>query len=263
MKRLKSSVDGRLMHMRFCKSLLFVLMGLVGLGCATAADAQAGVYVGYTATRLSGITCLTSVVEPASGVIAPLQCSSGANGQVVNSSGTVVTAAQNGVVNPAGIQAGAYYDFKTVGPVRLGLDLRGGDFHSNKSAASAAGGKNATGLDYVLLGVRGSFHTRYSWLSPYVQASAGYARSNATLPFGTSVSQGSSSIPQRSEDNFLMYEGFAGIDIHVFPAIDLRPVEVGIGNMNRFGNSGAGDGPSSVGVKSIGAAVVFHMPTSH
>jgi hypothetical protein len=235
----------------------------MGLGCAAAARAQAGVYVGYTATRLSGITCLTSVVEPPSGVIAPLQCSSGAFGQVVNSSGTVVTAAQNGVVNPAGIQAGVYYDFKTLGPVRLGLDLRGGDFHSNKSATSTSGGKNATGLDDVLLGVRGSFHTHYSWLSPYVQVSAGYARSNATLPFGTATSLGGSSTPPRSEDNFLMYEGFAGITIHVFPAIDLRPVELGIGNMNRFGSSGAGDGPSSVGVKSIGAAVVFHMPSSH
>jgi hypothetical protein len=222
------------MDMRFCKSLLIVLMGL---GCAAAARAQAGVYVGYTATRLSGITCFE---------VSPVTCS-----------------ASNGVVNPSGIQAGAYYDFKTFGPVRLGLDLRGGDFHSNKSATSAAGGKNATGLDDVLLGVKGSFHTHYSWLSPYVQVSAGYARSNATLPFGTSRLASGSSTPPRSEDNFLMYEGFAGIDVHVFPVVDLRPVEVGIGNMNRFGTSGASDGPSSIGVKSISAAIVFHMPSKN
>jgi hypothetical protein len=221
------------MYMRFCKGLLIVLMGL---GCAAAARAQAGVYVGYTATRLSGITCFE---------VAPVTCSS-----------------TNGVVNPSGVQAGAYFNFKTIGPVRLGLDLRGGDFHSNKSATSAAGGKNATGLDDVLVGVKGAFHTRYSWLSPYVQVSAGYARSNATLPFGSAIATGSST-PPRSEDNFLMYEGFAGIDIHVFPVIDLRPVELGIGNMNRFGTGGGTDGPSSVGVKSIGAAVVFHMPSKN
>ena len=220
--------------MRFGKSLLVVL---IGFGCAAAARAQAGVYVGYTATRFSGITCFE---------VAPVTCSS-----------------TGGVVNPSGVQAGAYYDFKTFGPVRFGLDLRGGDFHSNKSATSAAGGKNATGLDDVLLGARGSFHTHYSWLSPYVQVSAGYARSNATLPFGTSIAVGGSSVPPRSEDNFLMYEGFAGIDIHVFPVIDLRPIELGIGNMNRFGTSAAGDGPSSVGVKSIGAAIVIHMPTKN
>ena len=220
--------------MRFRNSLAVVLLVL---GCAVAAQAQAGVYVGYTATRLSGLTCF----EPA-----PLTCSSG-----------------NGAVNPSGIQAGAYYDFRTVGPMRLGLDLRGGDFHSNKSATSSAGGTNTTGLDDVLLGVRGSFHTRYSWLSPYAQVSAGYARSNAAEPFGTgSPGYGTNPNPPRLEDNFLMYEGFVGVDIHVFPVIDLRPIELGIGNMNRFGNAGLDDGPGSVMVKSIGAAIVFHMPSS-
>jgi hypothetical protein len=164
-------------------------------------------------------------------------------------------------VNPAGIQAGAYYDFRTVGPVRLGLDLRGGDFHSNKSATSSAGGANATGLDDVLLGLRGSFHTRYSWLSPYAQVSAGYARSNATEPFGAiSPGYGTTVNAPRFEDNFVMYEGFAGLAIHIFPMIDLRPVELGIGNMNRVGSASTLDGPGSVGVMSIGAAIVFHMP---
>ena len=217
--------------MRFCKRLAVVLLGL---GCAVAARAQAGVYVGYTATRLSGMKCF----DPQG------LCSS-----------------TNGVVNPAGIQAGAYYDFRTVGPVRLGLDLRGGTQHSNKSATSSAGGNNATGFDNILLGVRGSFHTRYSWLSPYAQVSAGYARSNATLPFGSTTLNGSGTPIARFEDNFLLYEAFAGLDIHVFPVLDLRPIEVGIGNMNRFGGGATVDGPSSIGVKSIGAAIVFHMPS--
>jgi hypothetical protein len=219
--------------MRFRNSLAVVLLGL---GCAVAAQAQAGVYVGYTATRLSGITCFEQ---------APFTCSSG-----------------NGGVNPSGVQVGAYYDFRTIGPVRLGLDLRGGDYHSNKSATSSAGGNNATGLDDLLLGVKGSFHAHYSWLSPYVQVSAGYARSNATEPFGTvSPGFGTTLNAPRFEDNFVMYEGFAGVNLHIFPMIDLRPIELGIGNMDRFGSGGPGDGPGSVMVKSVGAAFVLHMPS--
>jgi hypothetical protein len=205
------------------------------LGCAAAAHAQAGVYIGYQATQLRGITCF----EPA-----PLQCSS-----------------TGGKVNPAGFQAGAYYDFRNVGPMRLGVDFRGGVMHSNKSATSSAGGKDTTVLDNALLGVRGSFHTPISWLSPYVQVSAGYGRSNATLPFGSSQSPPT---PQpRYEDSYIMYEAFAGVSIHIFPMLDLRPIELGIGNMNRVGSSGATvDGPSSVGILSIGGSVVFHMPSS-
>jgi hypothetical protein len=217
--------------MRFCKSLAVVLFGL---GCAAAAHAQAGVYIGYQATQLSGITCF----EPA-----PLQCSS-----------------TGGKVNPAGWQAGGYYDFRNVGPMRLGVDFRGGVMHSNKSATSSAGGSDSTVLDNALLGVRGSFHTPVSWLSPYVQISAGYGRSNATLPFGESQQN----VPQpRLEDSYIMYEGFAGLAIHIFPMLDLRPIELGIGNMNRIGSSGATvDGPSSIGVLSIGGSVVFHLPSS-
>jgi hypothetical protein len=205
---------------------------MLGLGCAVAARAQAGVYVGFQATQLSGITCF----DPQD------QCSSA-----------------NGKVNPQGFQAGAYYDFRNFGPVRLGIDFRGGTMRSNKSATSSGGGKDTTDLDNALLGVRGSFHTHYSWLSPYVQISAGYAKSNATLPLGTGLVV-TDPLP-RTEDNFLMYEGLAGVTIHIFPMIDLRPIELGIGNMNRFGSSGAEDGPSSIGVKSIGAAVVFHLPS--
>ena len=152
-----------------------------------------------------------------------------------------------------------YYDFRNIGPMRLGVDFRGGTMHSNKSATSSAGGNNTTGLDNALLGVRGSFHTPISWLNPYAQISAGYARSNATLPIYTGLVT-TTPLP-RTEDNFLMYEGFVGLTIHIFPMIDLRPVELGIGNMNRFGSSSTEDGPSSIGVKSIGASVVFHLPS--
>jgi hypothetical protein len=233
--------------MRFCKSLVVVLLGI---GCAAAAKAQAGVYVGFQATSLRGIECFSP---------APVACANGAAGGTYN--GTTFTGEGTGSINPQGFQAGAYYDFKSIGPMRLGLDFRGGTMHSNKSATSSAGGSDTTVLDNALLGVRGSFHTRISWLNPYVQMSAGYARSNATLPVDLTL-VAANPLP-RTEDSFFMYEGFAGLQIHIFPMIDLRPVEVGIGNMNRFGSNDATlDGPSSIGVRSIGASVVFHMPSS-
>jgi hypothetical protein len=231
--------------MRFCKCLAVVLVGLFGLGYAAVAHAQAGVYVGYQATQLSGITCFD-----------PQDACSSANGKV----------------NPAGVQAGAYYDFRNIGPMRLGVDFRGGTMHSNKSATSSAGGNDTTSMTNALLGVRGSFHTHFSWLNPYLQVSAGYARSNATLPTcettagGILLCSGTSStvttpIP-RAYDNFVQYEGFIGLTVHIFSTIDLRPVELGIGNMNRVGSAGYTTDPSSVGVKSIGASVVFHLPSS-
>ncbi len=236
------------------------MLGLFGFGCAAVARAQVGVYAGFQGTQLSGIQCFS---------VAPVKCANGASGGTVTTTTdvngvttTTFTGSGTGSVNPQGLQAGVYWDFRNVGPMRLGLDFRGGTLHSNKSATSSAGGKDTTGMDNALLGVRGSFHTPISWLNPYVQVSAGYARTNATLPISTGYV---TTVPlPRTEDNFLMYEGFVGLTVHIFPMIDLRPVELGIGNMNRFGSSGTSlDGPSSIGVKSIGASVVFHMPTSH
>ncbi len=232
--------------MRFCKGLLVVLLGL---GCAAAARAQAGVYVGFQATQINGIQCFSP---------APVPCANGAAGGTYT--GSTFIGGGTGSISPQGFQAGAYYDFHNFGPMRFGVDFRGGTEHSNKSATSSAGGSDTTVLDDALLGVRGSFHTPISWLNPYVQMSAGYARSNATLPVGITL-VAETPLP-RTEDSYFMYEGFLGFTVHIFPMIDLRPVEVGIGNMNRFGsNNGSLDGPSSVGVRSIGASVVFHMPS--
>jgi hypothetical protein len=55
-----------------------------------------------------------------------------------------------------------------------------------------------------------------------------------------------------SYSSYFQFEAFAGVELHVLPIVDLRPVELGIGNMN--GSNG------SIGVTSIGASVVFHMP---
>jgi hypothetical protein len=191
---------------------------VVGLGMGVAAHAQVGVYGTYSASKLSGITCFAT---------APAACSSG-----------------GGVVSPSGLQAGLYYDFKTYGPIRLGGDVRYGSFHSNKSAAGTTGGKNATTANTVLAGVRATFKTPFVPLKPYLEGMGGWTRSDVTEAAHT-------------YDNFAQYEVFAGADIKVLPVIDIRAIELGIGNMNRFGT---GSGQSSVMVKTIGAGIVFHLP---
>lgn len=219
---------------------------LVGLGCGSAAHAQAGVYVGYSATRMSGITCFTPQ-------------SANPQESCYNSNASATTSSNNHV-NPSGVTVGAYYDFLNVGLVKLGVDLRYSDDHANKSATSLAGGKDTTGVHSVLAGVRGSVRTPVKWLRPYAQISVGWANSNVTEPFGTSTVLSTSVVPPRLYDNFLQYEAFAGADVHISPFFDLRAIELGVGNMNRVGSGTAGT-TSSVGLKSIGAGLVFHLPS--
>jgi len=111
-------------------------------------------------------------------------------------------------------------------------------------------------LDHVFFELNYSVHTKNKWLTPYAQISVGYARSNATEPDNVNLSPAYTPLP-RLEDNFLMYEVFAGVSLKIFPVVDLRPVELGVGHMNRIGS---GNGSSSVGVETIGASIVFHMP---
>jgi len=227
--------------MNLCKCFVVVLLGLGG---AVAARAQVGIYGLYTGEHLSNIQCFS----PAS-----VSCSNGSAG------GAVVSGVQQpgatGSINPSGFSGGIYYDFKNVGPVRLGLDARGGEGHSNKSAAWSAGEKNATEEYSALAGVRASMKTKYSWLKPYAEVLAGWTRSDATEPCKRDSYGLCTVVPF---DNFVRYEALAGADIHLSSILELRVIELGIGNMNRIGN---GTGQSSVGVKSVGAGIVLHLPS--
>jgi hypothetical protein len=222
--------------MSFRNGLVVVLLGL---GLSVAAHAQLGVYGMYSANQNTGVQCLA---------VAPNNCSNGTAGRTflgVGSYGTPNT----GSVNPQGVSGGVYYDFKTYGPVRFGVDVRGGDEHSNKSAASSGGGTGSTKASYFLAGVRGSVHTPISWIKPYGQISVGYAKSNVTQSSNLSL-----------QDEYLQYEGFVGADVRITSFLDWRAVEVGIGNMNRIGSGTSTDGNSSLGVRSLGAGIVLHMP---
>jgi hypothetical protein len=201
------------------------------LGCGLAARAQFGAYFGYTGERLGGITCKSFIGTTNN-------CSS----TTANLTGAAVSTALTDSVNPSGIYFGGYWDFKTLGPVRLGADVRYYDMKSNKSASTAAGGPNATSSNTVLGGVRGTFHTPISWLKPYGEIAIGRSSTDAANGPG-------------SFSSYLRYQGFAGLDIKILPVLDLRAVEVGIGNENQLGGASG-----SISVRSIGASIVFHTP---
>src|SRR5665213_4601087 len=82
---------------------------LVGLGCAAVAQAQFAAYGMVNGENLKGITCL----DPQG------QC-----------------AASNGTFKPYGGTVGAFYDWRSFGPLRLGVDVRGTFMNSSKSAYS-------------------------------------------------------------------------------------------------------------------------------
>jgi hypothetical protein len=211
-------------------------MVLLWLGCGLAGQAQLGAYGLFSATGFTGIQCLS---------LAPTPCSNGVAGTTFTN-GVPTGKISTGNLNPTGLSGGVFYDFKTFGPVRLGVDVRGGNDHANKSASTSAGGDGITRGNYGMAGVRGSFHTPISWIKPYAQVSVGYLHSDVTES-------------QSAYDGFLMYEGFVGADVRILPMLDLRAIELGIGNMNRIGTGGTGS--TSAGVRSIGVGVVFHLPT--
>jgi len=190
------------------------------------AHAQFGVYGMFSVNRLTGIQSspLTALYIPA---------------------GFTAANAFNDDVNPLGFTGGAYYDFKTFGPVRLGADLRGSIVTSKRGAEVCCDGAG-TRIESGLGGVRASFSTPKKWLKPYVQASAGIGRSNYGISTPSATGSG-------LYDN-LEYHGYAGVDLAIVPYADWRVFEVGYGALNSFGSSS-----HTYPLKSITTGVVFHF----
>jgi hypothetical protein len=137
---------------------------------------------------------------------------------------------------------GAYYDFRSIGPIRLGVDLRGSVLNSNKSATTYASSVDLVRQYSALGGLRGEFKTPFRWLHPYAQLSGGLMHSNAASTVFTTY------------QNYTQLEGFAGADVTLMPFLDLRAIELG---------AGEAFGPSSHSIQSIGIGIVFHTPRSH
>ena len=184
---------------------------------SSAAHAQFGVYGTVTGEDLSSFKCVTVTAAPTTGC---------------NATGNNVS------VKPYGANFGAYYEFRTLGPARLGVDLRGGVLNSSKDTF-----ENLTSADVirhysVLGGVRASFGTPIKFIRPYAEVAAGYARFGSVNVL--------SSYPL---SDYTQFEGLVGVDVPILPYMDIRAIEFG---------AGALFGPSTHGLQSIGAGIVFH-----
>lgn len=185
---------------------------LLFLFVSIAAQAQFGVYGTVTGERVTGFIC----TDPQG------HCAS-----------------SGGVVRPYGGTFGGYYDFRSLGPFRVGVDLRGSVLNSNKSATIYGTSVDLVRHYAALGGLRAEARLPIHWLHPYVEAAAGLGRSNAASVVPTQYA------------NYTQVQGFVGADITITPMLDLRAIELGAGEMF---------GPSSHSIQSMGIGIVFHMP---
>ena len=195
--------------MQFRKLLPLCLV--LAFAFAGSAHAQLGIYGTFDGERVTGFTC------------------QGLDGQCASS---------GGVARPYGGNFGVYYDFRNLGPVRIGGDLRGDVFSSNKSPTEYEGGAGVVRQYGALGGIRGSIDLPIHILRPYAEAAFGYAKSNAASTNPTLYS------------NYSQVEGLLGVDIAILPYMDIR-AEAG---------AGALFGTNTHSTESIGAGVVFHLP---
>jgi hypothetical protein len=206
--------------------LVLTAIALALTAFSSTAHAQAGAYGLFTVDRMSGIA--SSPILPA-GVM------------------------YNDQVNPLGFTGGAFYDFKSFGPIRLGVDLRGSAINAHRGAQANSDGAG-THIYSGLGGVRLSFHTPLKFIKPYVEGAAGIGRSNygvlSNASLATYVNPGVQTISN------LEYHGYAGLDLPFAPFADWRVFEVGYGALQSFGNAA-----HTYPIMSISTGVVIHFPS--
>lgn len=173
------------------------------------AAAQVAVYGMFDGTRISNLNGTPSVIT----------------GQTLKST------------SPVGGIVGVSYDFRNVGPVRVGVDVRGSLLHTKRGADADFLGAG-TRINSLLGGVRVSFHTPIRLLKPYVEGAAGLGRSD----FGLS----------RNLSDGLEYHAYAGLDVKLLPVVDFRAVELGYGGLDANGRN--------YPLTSVSTGFVFHLP---
>ena len=207
------------------------------------AHAQYTVYGMVTVQQLSGIQS-----SPVLKTLSPLPCAGG----TVPSNSNACTE-YNDSVHPIGFTVGVTYEFKTIGPATLSADVRG-VLESDRRGAPTLSDGPGTRLYSGLGGVRASFRTPIHILAPYLQASAGYGRSNYGVLTNAQLSA-NPSLPGVPTQNNLEYHAFAGIDLRLTPLLDFRVAELGYGGLQALGNYS-----HSYPLYSVSTGVVFHIP---
>ena len=210
--------------MNLQRAVLFLAAAAFVTLAAPSVHAQAAVYGTFTVNQLSGIKNSPAATATCPGFSA------------------LVCPPYNDSVNLLGGTFGGYYDFFKLGPVKLGVDARGTLSSATRGAQKQANGPGAR-LYSGLGGVRAVFHTRWVPIRPYVQGSAGFARTDYGLPNTVNG--------QIKLTNNFQYMGYAGVDITLLPVMDFRLVEFGYGGLSNNHN---------YPVKTVSSGIVFHLP---
>jgi hypothetical protein len=221
--------------------LSLAVFALVLSTVSATAHAQFSAYGMFSVTRMTDIQS-----SPILQTLSPPPCT-----------GTTTTncTAYSNFVNPLGFTGGVSWDFKTLGPATLALDLRGSIVKTHQGAqaySEGAGAHTYSGLG----GIKASFNSPIRVFRPYVQASAGIGRSNYGVLTNAGVTTGGTTIfPGVPTQNNLEYHIYAGGDLRFAPWGDWRVFEAGYGALHSFGTY-SHDYP----VYSISTGVVFHIP---
>ena len=134
-----------------------------------------------------------------------------------------------------GVGGGVSLTVLPLGPVKLGLDLRG----------STKPGTN--GADTVMGGVKLGLNLPLVRFKPYVQASGGYLGTRTRAASGHTES-----------DQFAAYEVLGGVDYPLVPFFDWRVIEVGGGRGYNIG-SVTSAGNYQVTLFTVNTGLVFHF----
>jgi len=139
-----------------------------------------------------------------------------------------------------GFGGGVTFGILPIGPIHIGLDLRG----SSKPGAN--------GADTVLAGLRVGVKPPLIRIKPYIQASGGYLGPrpllvNSPLPAGTV-----------SHDEYAMWEILGGIDYPLLRILDLRVIEVGGGKGYDVSGATSTNVPN-ISILTVNTGLVLHF----
>ena len=190
---------------------LLPLFAVLKILLSPAAHAQFGVFGTVTGERIGSVSCTQNTG-------AASNCTSGSTTD-----------------KPYGSNFGAYYDFRSLGPVRLGVVARGGVLNTNKDPGNNTSSTDLIREYTVMGGLHGSTGTPIKFLRPFGEVVAGYSK------FG----------PVYAYNTYTKFEGVLGVDVPIASFVDIRAIELGAGAL--FGSG-------THGTQSIGAGLVFHTP---
>lgn len=136
----------------------------------------------------------------------------------------------------SGIGGGVTLNTIPVGPVRLGVDLRGSTRPGTTGADTAMGGLRL-GIKPPLISIK-----------PYIQASGGYvATRTRALGVGSQLNR------------YAAWEVLGGLDFPLMPFFDVRLIEVGGGTGYRLSGTLSTSGTETISMFTVNSGLVLHF----